>query len=83
LPKRRKPRLPKTRQKVKISKNSKGMKAAIKAEKSIMKAKNVRKYGILSTSYYLNYAKEKRFFQEKKRPESGRFFIGFIRQNEQ
>ena len=33
------------------------MKAAIKAEKSIMKAKNVRKYGILSTSYYLNYAK--------------------------
>ena len=74
---------PKTRQKIKTRENSKGMKAAIKAEKSVMKAKNARKYDKKSTSRCLNYAKENGFFQEKKRPESGRFFIGFIRQNEQ
>jgi hypothetical protein len=35
---------------VKTSENSKGIKAAAKAEKSIIKAKNVRKYAIWDLS---------------------------------
>jgi hypothetical protein len=58
--------LPKTRQKIKIRRNSKGMKAAIKAEKSIIKAKNAMKYDISSPPFYLIMPKQKESFNSQK-----------------